>query len=163
MGWMVVPKKVCPCPHPWNLWMVEGYLQMWLRILRSSWIIRVRPKSNDKWQREDTDRRAAMGRWRQRLKWFSHKPKNAKDGGQPPEAGRACGPADILISDFRSPELCGKSIYVLLRQEDCGSLYGSHRKPNHPPNPPFTWFSPIPEVQKNEIVTWVGKIRWAEK
>lgn len=61
---------------------------------------------------------------RQRLGWFSHKPRNAKGCQEPPEAGRAkkkkkkkesstptfgaCrehGPDDILISFFWPPEL----------------------------------------------------------
>lgn len=56
----------------------------------------------------------AMGRWRQRLKCRTHKPRNAKDGQPPPEAERGKEvfslslwrtnePANTLILDFWFP------------------------------------------------------------
>lgn len=59
----------------------------------------------------------AMGRWRQRLKCRTHKPRNAKDGQPPPETGERQGsvlpeslwrknePANTLILDFWLPHL----------------------------------------------------------
>lgn len=66
--------------------------------------------------------------------------KSARGGQQPPEAGRECGPANALMSNFRSPKLCERSIYVVLRHQICCDPYGTHWKPNHPPNAPFPHF-----------------------
>lgn len=111
--WMVASKRYGPIPIPGTCALERVFADVLkLRTLRwedlprlSGWDLHPVTSGTE---RTDTHRRIDTHRQGQRLEWNCHKPKNAKNGQKPPQAKRDCGPADTLILDFWSPELCEK-------------------------------------------------------
>ena len=66
-------KKICSCLNPENMWLLHYNQNVWLRILRRRWIMRVATKCNQRGFSEEV-----IEPWRQRLDWSSHKLRNAR-------------------------------------------------------------------------------------
>lgn len=110
VAWMAVPKKICPELNPWKckcflIWKKE-FLKMWLRILRwgdhpglPRWVLNSINKCpcqrlakrdlKQKRRRQKHTGEKLRWRWWQRLWWWGHKSRNAKDSQQPSEARKA--------------------------------------------------------------------------